>query len=423
MLINILIVTISILGVVDILFRNNGVNKSIKWIVVAFVFGYRTIEFYGVGIHPIEVFAYSAILRIIVAKDKKQFQLPLGIVVLAIFFIIYFFIDLITRYNENVLLEFKSTFMLIIIFFLIQYAWVNKEYFFSILRYYLTSVSIIASLGILEFLYPNLMSMIFGFENYRVVNIDNQFVRVKFLFWGAHIAANLIAPSFPIMMLLRERNDSYLKNNYVLTILFMVNLIAIYLSGNRISWLILTIMLIMIIIAYHNSLIPFFKSYALVLVTLFIAYVYSQPVKGRYFSTFKAITGQVDSKYDSSGNVRLSRAKTAFKSIKENQVGTGWGSQGWVHSDVLQVASSIGIIPGLIFFISPILLSLNLFRYYRQAPQDDKTIFFASFLIILYIIISQVFNGNYVLIQCGAPLAMFWALIQSYLNQYKYKIV
>ena len=421
MLINLLVILITIFGIIDILFRNNGIENSIKWIIVAFIFGYRTVTiFYIIGIHPIEIFVYSAIIRISISKIGRKFSMPIGIRILSIIFILYFLIDLFTRYNNNVLYEFKSAFILIAIFFVFQFINLNKEYLFSLFRFYLASASIIASFGILEFLFPLEMSNVFGFENYLIADLQEHFGRVKFLFWGSHIAANLTAPSFPIMLLLKERKDSFIKNNYFLTALFIINLYGIYISGNRISWLIITVMFLITIFKYHAILIPYLKSYALILISLFIAYVYSQPVKGRYISTFKAITGQIDSRYDSSGNARLGRAKTAYKSITENPIGTGWGSQGWVHSDVLQVASSLGVIPGLIFFISPIFLISRLYRFYKFVRIEDKTIFFSCFLIMLYVLISQIFNGNYVLIQCGAPLAIFWASIQSYINQYNY---
>ena len=157
------------------------------------------------------------------------------------------------------------------------------------------------------------------FQNNSIFN------RVAFLFWGSHLAANLIPPVFPILIYLRSKNYKLIKNNIVLTSIILVNLFAIYLSGNRISWLMLTIYLILILFLYPSQTLPFLKTYSLIIVTSFIVYIYSQPVEGRYISTFYALTGKIDKKYDSSSAARMYRAKVAINSIKNKPMGSGWG--------------------------------------------------------------------------------------------------
>ena len=50
-------------------------------------------------------------------------------------------------------------------------------------------------------------------------------------------------------------------------------------------------------------------------------------MEGRYVSTFKALVGNIDLTYDSSGGARIMRAKNAISSIIDEPFGTGWGSQ------------------------------------------------------------------------------------------------
>jgi len=219
-------------------------------------------------------------------------------------------------------------------------------------------------------------------------------------------------------LLLKGEKDSITNNKYLLTLLVIINLIAIYLSGNRISWLVLTILLLATIIQYRRSLIPFMKTYTLFVTMVFVAYIYSQPVEGRYISTFKALTGNIDARYDSSGSVRMGRAKMALESIINHPLGTGWSSQGWVHSDVLQISATIGIIPGFLLFFAPILLLLKSFSLYLIRPPDQQTIYFCLCGLLIYIIISFSLNGNIILVQCGAPLFLFWAIADSYLSRY-----
>ena len=83
----------------------------------------------------------------------------------------------------------------------------------------------------------------------------------------------------------------------------------------------------------------------------FIIYIYSQPVEGRYISTFKAIAGKIDNRYDSSGAQRLMFIQIALERIKNNPIGVGWGYKFWVHSDLIQISLKTGIISGFCLYI------------------------------------------------------------------------
>jgi len=416
MIINLLVIGFTLFGVKEILFKHNGIESSLYWIILAFVLGYRTFEpFPGFQLHPIEIFIYSSIIRIVISGALRYRRMSIAILTLGIFFIIYFFIDLLTRYDFMVLVEFKNTFLLILIFFIIQYIHFTKSYFIRLLKHYLLAASLISILGILEFIFPSFISSIFGFQIQAINNSENIFfARLAFLFWGSHLAANLIPPVFLILLLLKAEKDPIVKNNYVLTFLVIINLVAIYLSGNRISWLILTIFLIATIFQYNGSIISYVKSYAILVTFTFVAYIYSQPVEGRYISTFKALTGQIDTRFDSSGGARMARAKIAIDSIIEKPLGTGWGSQGWVHSDWLQITATIGIIPGALIILAPILLFFKMFGVYLIASPDQQTIYFCLCGFLIYVIISFCLNGNILLVQCGAPLFLFWAIAGGY---------
>jgi O-antigen ligase len=338
---------------------------------------------------------------------------------LGIFFVTFFIVDCLSRYNQHVLLEFKNAILLLMIFFVIQHIQIKKVYIIRLFKIYLFSASIISSLGILEFLFPSTVAAVFGYQDETVL-IDQtiSFSRLAFLFWGSHLAANLIPPVFLILLLLKAEKDPIASNNSFLTFLVIINLFAIYLSGNRISWLVLTVLLIATLFQYRSSLLPNMKSYILLVTISFVAYIYSQPVEGRYLSTFKALTGEIDTRFDSSGCVRLARAKIAMASIASHPLGTGWGSQGWVHSDILQISATIGIIPGVIFLFVPLFLLLRCYRCYLTTIPEQKTVFFVLCGLLIFIIISIGLNGNIYLVQCGAPLFLLMALAYAYLENY-----
>ena len=420
MIIDLLVIGFTLIGIRSILFTNNGLEKSLQWIIFAFILGYRTFEpIPGLKLHPIEIFVYASIIRVIVSSPPKYLKMPLNISLLGIFFVTIFILDCLSRYNQYVLLEFKNAILLLMIFFIIQHIQIKKVYIIKLLKIYLFSASTISILGILEFLFPSLVATVFDFQIESVYMGEAIFFsRLAFLFWGSHLAANLIPPVFPILLMLKAEKDSSTRNNYFITFLIIVNLIAIYLSGNRISWLVLTILLIFTIFQYRSSLLPNMKSYILLITISFVAYIYSQPVEGRYISTFKALTGDIDTRFDSSGGVRLARAKIAMASIASQPLGTGWGSQGWVHSDFLQISATIGIIPGVIFLFVPLFILLRCYRCYLTAIPEQKTIFFVLCGLLIYIIISLGLNGNIYLVQSGAPLYLLWALAYAYIDKY-----
>ena len=418
MVVKLIIVAITLYGVRNILFGENGVENSLKWIIIDFCFGYRTFTITsGFALHPIEILIYVSVIRIIVSRQVRLYKLPVSISLLGCFFITTFLIDCLTIYWHGVLLEFKCGILLLLIFFIGQHINFTKSYIKKILKVYLYTATIISTFGILEFLFPSFMASLFGIET-QISHTSSSIVfnRLAFLFWGSHLAANLIPPVFPILLLLRSERDQNINNNYLLTILVIINLFAIYLSGNRISWLIITIMLLITISLYKDYLISYMKSYAILVTIIFVAYIYSQPVEGRYISTFKALSGNIDIQYDSSGASRMYRAKIAYESMLSNPFGTGWASQGWVHSDILQIGSTIGIIPGTILLFGPLLLLFKIYKNYLWALPNNKSVFFVLLLLLIFIIISFSLNGNILLVQCGAPLYLFWAIANGYLR-------
>ena len=421
MIIDLLVIGFTLFGVKEILFKHNGIEISLHWVIMAFVIGYRTFELVPrIPFHPIEILVYAIIIRIIISGAIKYRKMPFAVKAISIFYVTFFIIDMLTRYHLFVVNEFKNAFLLILVYFITQHIHFHKDYIIRLFKTYLFAASTISILGIIEYLFPSFMSSIFGFQS-RPMNAPESifFNRLAFLFWGTHLAANLIPPVFPILLLLKAEKDSITNNKYYLTFLVITNLIAIYLSGNRISWLILTILLLTIIFQYRNFLVPYMKSYALLVTMIFVAYVYSQPVEGRYISTFKALTGKIDTRYDSSGGARMARVQIAINSIVEKPLGTGWGSQGWVHSDVLQIAASVGIIPGIIFLIAPLFLLFRMYRAYLIAPINDQTAFFVCCGLLIFIIISLYLNGNIMKVQSGAPLLVLWAIADGYLTCYK----
>ena len=413
-MINLLVILFTLIGLKRILFSSEGVKESLIWVIYALILGYRTFEpLPRIGFHPIEIFIYAAISRLILFKMKPYNSFPILYKMLTAIFISHVFVDLFDSYDLQALNEFKNAFLLMLILFLTNHIYVDKNYIINIFRHYTVAVSLIAFLGIIEFLFPAFMSRVFGFSKSVLANSDNIFFnRLAFFYWGSHLAANLIPPFFPITLFLFIENRSLISSKILNTFLIIINLFAIYLSGNRITWLYLTIFIIFTIIFFKNKLVSQIKTYIVFLSLSFIIYIYSQPVEGRYLSTFRAIAGKIDNRYDSSGAQRLTFIQDALERIKNNPIGDGWGSRFWVHSDLLQISLNTGIISGFLFtYILIILLRKSLRKYSRE---KGDVIYFCFSCLMIFVILSLGVNGNISLAQNGVPIFLFISLIESF---------
>ncbi|MFL2998619.1 MAG: O-antigen ligase family protein [Candidatus Neomarinimicrobiota bacterium] len=427
MLINIIIITFTLLGVRSILFDYDGVRKSFIWIIWAFCLGYRTFTTVSsLHFHPIEIFSLICIIRIFSTNHYRYRKIPK--IYNIIFFL--FFIRFIADFNYSsvyVLNEFKNILLLYQLFFISQYINFDEKSFYYFIKSFLVPALYISIFGIMEYYNPSITSTIFGYDN---LNIDQNyksldeklFGRLSFLFWGTHLAANIIMPIFPILFYLRFKRYGILSNPLIFIATTFLFLSTVFLSGNRTSWLILTVMLVYCLVSFRNIIFPNVKKYTLIITLTFIAFVYSLPATVRYLSIFNAITGNIDAAYDASSSKRLILINDAIRIIYNNLNGLGWGKVFWVHSDLIQILACSGIVPGTLFIISLILLGVKIFKYrlYIEKFSDNNQLKLSLFIclsLFFYIVISLGFNGNYALIQCGAPIFMFWVIIECFTIQ------
>ena len=424
MLTNIIIIGFTLLGVRNILFNQNGVRNAFIWIIWGFCLGYRTFETIPyLFFHPIEIFSFACIIRLFTTYHLPIRKIP---VIYTVTFGL-FFIRLIVGFefsNMRVFNEFKNISFFYQLYFISRFIKYDDEFFLRIAKSYLIPAIYISIFGIIEYLFPDITSSIFGYQflnidlNYS--NIDNRiFGRLSFLFWGTHLAANIITPIFPILLYLKSKKIGILNNNILLTLLIFLFLTIIYLSGNRVSWLILTVMLINTLVFFRSSIFPDIKKYSIFIISIFITFVYSLPATQRYYSIFNALSGNIDSQYDASSSKRLELLNDGIYIISNNIMGVGWGNMHWVHSDLIQILGCAGIIPGSLFIISLILLFIKTFRTYNfinryQVNDQTKLSLFICINFLAYVSISLILNGNYGLIQCGAPIFILWIIVDGY---------
>ncbi len=425
--IDLAIIIFVLLGSRDILYSFNGIEKSFIWIIWSFCLGYRTLVITSwLFFHPIEIFSLMAILRIITTNYEKKNKIP---TIHKTTFFMFFLVFLSGFQNFGVIsfFEFKSISIFYQLFFISQYIEFKKVTFYRMMESYLIPVFYISFFGLVEFIFPGIASAIFQYDSANLQNPINPtvsnilFNRLAFLFWGTHLAANLISPVFPILIYLRLKKHWLTQNYLILSSAIILFLITIYLSGNRISWLILTSMLLILLIFFRNARMLKLRSYVIYIVGFFVFMVYSLPATRRYISIFESLTLNIDTSYDASSSKRLEFIKYGFDIIQDNFFGVGWGKLMWFHSDFIQITTATGVIPGLFFIGSILFLMVKVFRYFKHTRRHTKLIetnieIFLVLNLVIFIIISLAMNGNYALVQTGAPIFILWVISENYIN-------
>ena len=139
-----------------------------------------------------------------------------------------------------------------------------------------------------------------------------------------------------------------------------------------------------------------------------IPFLLPQSALQRFISGFIAIIGSADAVDDSSGLKRLGRVTDCWEIIKSHPLGYGWGSSGWVHSDLLQFTASVGWVPGLVLVYFLFLVCYKLFLAHRNRIQKghQHKPYFIMFLLFLAVVFQLAINGIYNLPQTAVPFFM-----------------
>jgi hypothetical protein len=203
----------------------------------------------------------------------------------------------------------------------------------------------IGGMGILEYEYPGVKTLLPGFMNNPVtIKTGEGFEHAAFSFWGAPDAVYLCVLALPIGIVLWRWGTVFWKRGLILVISSLM-LSAVYVSGHRNAWIIITLQFGLFALLKKKYLV------GVVILLLFIsAYqLFPNTARVRLYSGAELIAGRpLD--YDSSGQKRWDRVSTSLKNILDQPLGRGWAAAGWVHNDFLQVAENLGLVVGLLFF-------------------------------------------------------------------------
>ncbi len=408
---------------IALLFNTNrrGQRLGVLGLLLAFMWGYRTIEIdKPLSIHPIEILLWALWIKSLLIKPSSRNPIPIWAFVLMIFAIYGLFVGEI--YGRDILVNisyFKNFFLLFPLFIVLDRYLISEKRLSELALYFVISISIISFFAVIEYYFPSLMILFPGFFSSEAVGyIAQGFQRAAFSFWGTPTAGHIIVSALPLMLFI-TKYYSFFRNYMVFTTILLLNLLALYIAGNRADWLTLILLIIIYLHLYvkvlKRSWFPLLLGSIVVGITIITRFI-GQSTKDRFMSGIVALQGKADYAADSSGYDRNMRIKHALQNILEHPWGTGWGGAGWVHSDFIQLTAELGVLPGIIFFsaylntyFSTLKLRSNTFIIQREKQNLVVLLMcFTSVGIMLLI------NGHYMLVQSGIPLFFIWVTLHVY---------
>jgi hypothetical protein len=270
----------------------------------------------------------------------------------------------------------------------------------------------VALMGLVEYAFPSVRNLLPGFvTNTEGMESEGGFVRASFSFYGGPIAVFVCIHSLPFLLVVWRWWTGALAR-LTAAAAGLVQLGALYISGYRSMWLLVGGMVALCALRTRSVLLI-----GLLLVGGFLAQEHiSRGMQGRLHSLAKILEGAPE---DSSGVRRKTRIQEAFRATLENPLGSGWASAGWVHSDFLQVAANLGVVPGLALLLGYLGTLARVVRRMRsrQLPAGQAVLGFPLFLSFLaagqMLAIQGVEFHSFTIL----PVWLVWALADTWLSQ------
>jgi hypothetical protein len=207
-------------------------------------------------------------------------------------------------------------------------------------------------LAIIEYFFPSVAHLLPGVFTKASFLAQDGFQRAQFSFWGYPAAASLISwgafITFDFII--------HAKSPRIFVIglaIFAVDLIAIFISGQRSSWIALPIGLIIL------NLDGKIRTAVITIALMLVALVFVPPSLWKRLDTISNIVGG-GKIVDTSSQQRLDRWQSGLDVISKDPL-TGGGYGGWLlHDAFLEIGAHLGVIPMVVFVIFLIQVIINI---------------------------------------------------------------
>ena len=400
-----------------------GFEMGVVGLLIAFTWGYRTIELDPpILLHPIEILIWPLFFKALRFKSNYKHHLPFWAYILLLFSFWGLILGNTNEIDHRITLSYFKNFILFFPLFFIIGQYLRSEQKLGIISlHYVIAISIISFFGVFEYYFNSLTPLFPGFfSEYSLGDTTEGFQRATFSFWGTPTAGHVIICGLPLLLIVRKRYAVF-RRKFIFFSVLLLNIVALYITGNRADWLTLFVLLILYLHLYEkifrNQLFPFLFAGVVALAAIAVNFI-DEYTKNRFVSGIIALQGKADYAQDSSGFKRSIRLKEAMQTAFEHPFGVGWGGVGWVHSDFTQLTAELGLIPGIIF------LGAYIHTYRRAARLQSQVLIsrleqqnlVALLLCFTAVGIMLLINGHYMLAQCGVPLFFVWATLHVYMK-------
>lgn len=412
-----IIVTLLVLaGVWAFASGDRGLKVGFVFLVLTFALGYRTMDVTpNLRVHPSELVLWGVLALPLVQRNRLVLWVPFWLILFIPFWLLGWWPLIAGEVKwELMFSEFKNFVLLIPLCFLASSVLVEKSGWRSVLLAFYFVGAWIAVMGILEYLFPGVKRLFPDFVTLALpVETGEGFQRARFSFWGSLDAVYICVLAMPIAAAVWE----WWSNSWqrVVNILIASSLLcAIYISGHRNAWFMVTLQFLAFAVLKKRYL----SGVAVLLVFFSIYQVLPNAAKARIYSGTELVSGQPVSS-DSSGKKRWDRVTTSLNNIVTHPLGRGWTAAGWVHNDFLQVAENLGVIAGALFLGAYVFTLRRLWRRVRTPSLLREQRILGGTLVLSFgcagIILAT--DANLELPQLILPLWFFWVIAEVWLRQ------
>ena len=381
--------------------------------------GYRTVEITkNLVIHPSEILLWMLLVCAFAQRrllENTRLGAPWWLLLLLPFWALGWWPMIAGGAEWDKMLNEFRNFVLLIPLMIVAAVVLQKQKSWRplLLAFFLASTWI-AFMGVVEYWFPNVSTYFPGFIHAAKPEATaDGFLRGQFSFWGGAHATFICVMAVPFsFVILSWWPQWYARAATVLAA--ALQLLAIYIGGYRSLWIVVLVQVVcacMLRFRKHGVAIA-----VLCLVVGVGGYQFIPNTSERAMTTIAALRWQP---VDHSAQDRQDRAVGALDEAISNPIGRGWASAGWVHSDFLQVAVNLGLLPALIFLAGYLLTLHRLFGKTRICLRLGEDADLALGLLLAFLAAGEhlAMQGVEVLPQLALPVWFVWALVEVWLRQ------
>lgn len=407
------------IGLVVVFGGEFGIAFGFVLWVLTLALGYRTIEITkSLAIHPSELLLWLLLVSAFAQRhlfENSRLDSPWWLMIFVPFWALGWWpLVLGDGQWDKMLNEFRD-FVLLIPLLIVAALVLNKQkYWKPLLVAFFVCSTWIAFMGVLEYWFPSVTDYFPAFIHSAKPDVAaDGFIRAQFSFWGGSHATFICVMAVPFSFVMTSWWPQWYGRAMILAA-SALQLLAIYIGGYRSLWVIVVIQVAcacLVRLQRHSVAIA-----VLCLVVGIGGYQFIPNTSERAMTAIAAMRWQP---VDHSALDRQERATSAFEQAVANPVGSGWATAGWVHSDFLQVAVNLGILPALIFIAGYLVTLQRLFVKTRSSINIPVQGDLALGLLLAFLAAGEhlAVQGVEVLPQLVLPVWFVWALVEVWLRQ------